>query len=235
MKLLNKLKQDLQRLRNPKKAKVLQGFFKTGRGQYGEGDIFLGITVLLQRKVARKYLVLKLSGLKELLSDNIHEYRSTALLILIGKYEKANEKEKAEIFDFYLKNTKSINNWDLVDLSAPKIVGDYLLDKFGERKVLYQFAGSADLWKKRIAILATYAFIKNNQFEETLKISEILLDDEHDLIHKAVGWMLRELGKKNQKMEEEFLKKYYRAMPRMMLRYAIEKFDKRKRDFYLGR
>ena len=235
MKLLNKLKQDLQRLRNPKKAKVLQGFFKTGRGQYGEGDIFLGITVLLQRKVARKYLVLKLSGLKELLSDNIHEYRLTALLILIGKYEKANEKEKAEIFDFYLKNTKSINNWDLVDLSAPKIVGDYLLDKFGERKVLYQFANSDDLWKKRIAVLATYAFIKTDQFEDTLKIAKILLNDEHDLIHKAVGWMLRELGKKNQEKEEKFLKRYYQIMPRTMLRYAIEKFDKEKRDFYLGK
>ena len=233
--MLDKLKQDLQKLKNPKKAKVLQGFFKTGRGQYGEGDIFLGIVVSLQRKISRKYQTLKLDDLKKLLSTNIHEYRLTALFILVNKYEKAKEKEKAEIFDFYLKNTKGINNWDLVDLSAPKIVGDYLLDKSEKRKILYQFANSDDLWKKRIAVLATYTFIKADKFEDILKIAEILLNDRHDLIHKAVGWMLRELGKKNQKIEEDFLKKYYRAMPRTMLRYAIERFDKEKRNFYLGR
>lgn len=233
--MLDKLKKDLQKLKNPKKAEVLQGFFKAAKGQYGEGDIFLGITVPLQRKISRKYQMLKLSDLKKLLLTNIHEYRLTALLILVSKYEKADEKEKKEIFNFYLKNTKSINNWDLVDLSAPKIVGDYLLDKPGERKILYQLADSAGLWRKRIAILATYAFIKDNQFEDTLRIAEILLNDEHDLIHKAIGWMLRELGKKNQKIEEGFLKRYYKIMPRTMLRYAIERFDKRKRDFYLGR
>ena len=235
MKLLNKLKQELQRLRNPKKAKILQGFFKTAKGQYGEGDIFLGVGVPLQRKIVRKYLMLKLSDLRELLLTNIHEYRLTALLILIGKYEKAGGKEKKGIFDFYLKNTKGINNWDLVDLSAPKIAGNYLLDKHKERKILYRLVGSSDLWEKRIAILATYAFIKDDQFEDILKIAEILLKDEHDLIHKAVGWMLRELGKRDQKTEEKFLKKYYETMPRTMLRYAIEKFDKKKRGFYLGR
>jgi len=233
--MVNKLKEDLQNLKDPKKAVILQGFFKTGKGQYGEGDIFLGIVVPLQRKISRKYQTLKLRDLKKLLAANIHEYRLTALFILVSKYEKADEKEKKEIFDFYLKNTKGINNWDLVDLSAPKIVGDYLFHKPKQRGVLYKFAGSTNLWKKRIAVLATFAFIKNNQFEDTLKIAEILLNDEHDLIHKAVGWMLREMGKKNQKTEEKFLKKYYKTMPRTMLRYAIEKFDKSKRDFYLGR
>ena len=232
-KMLNKLKEDLLKLKNPKKAEILQGFFKTAKGQYGEGDIFLGITVPLQRKISRKYRTLKLSDLKKLLSTNIHEYRLTVLLVLINKYEKAKEKE--EFFNFYLKNIRGINNWDLVDLSAPKIVGDYLLDKPRGRSILYRFANSDDLWKKRIAVLATYTFIKDDQFGDILRIAEILLNDEHDLIHKAVGWMLRELGKKNQEKEEKFLKRYYKTMPRMMLRYAIEKFDKRKRDFYLRR
>ena len=234
-KMINKLERDLQDLKNPKKAEILQGFFKTAKDQYGEGDIFLGIVVPLQRKISRKYPTLKLSDIQKLLSTNIHEYRLTALFILVNKYEKAKEKEKAEIFDFYLRNTKGINNWDLVDLSAPKIVGDYLLDKPRGRGILYRFANSDGLWKKRIAVLATYTFIKADQFEDILKIAKILLNDEHDLIHKAVGWMLRELGKKNQEKEEKFLKRYYKTMPRMMLRYAIEKFDKRKRDFYLRR
>ena len=157
----------------------------------------------------------------------------SALLILIKQYEKGNESEKNKIFNFYLRNTKNINNWDLVDISAPKIVGDYLLNK--PRDVLYKLASSGNLWERRIAIISTFAFIRNNEFDDTLKIAEILLNDKHDLIHKAVGWMLREIGKRDQKIEEEFLKKYYSKMPRVMLRYAIEKFEEKKRKFYLGK
>ena len=228
---INNLKKDLQNLANPKQAELLQGFFKTGKGQYGEGDIFLGIKVPEQRKVAKKYPDLSLNPIRELLSSKIHEHRLTSLFILIDKYKKSDEKEKKEIFNFYLKNTKNINNWDLVDLSAPNIVGNFLLDK--KRGILHKLAKSKSLWEKRIAILATFEFIKNNEYKDTLKISEILLNDEHDLIHKGVGWMLREVGKRNQAIEEEFLKKHYKTMPRTMLRYSIERFAERKRKFYM--
>ncbi|MBW3022755.1 DNA alkylation repair protein, partial [Candidatus Woesearchaeota archaeon] len=159
--------------------------------------------------------------------------RVCALRILVYRYTKADEKIKKEIFDFYLKNTKTINNWDLIDLSAPNIVGNYLLNK--NRAILYKLAKSKSIWEKRIAVMATFAFIKEGQFKDSLKIAEILLKDEHDLIHKAVGWMLREIGKKNQAVEEEFLKKNCKTMPRTMLRYAIEKFDEKKRKFYLAK
>jgi len=233
--MLNKIKQDLQALANPQQATILQGFFKTSKGQYGEGDIFLGIKVPVQRKVAKNYYSMSLSDIIKLLNSQIHEYRLTALFILISKFENKNstEKAKADIFELYLNNTKYINNWDLIDLSAPKIVGAYLLNK--DRKILCQLAQSNDLWEKRISVLATFTFIKNNQFEDTLKISKTLLRDQHDLIHKAVGWMLREIGKKNQAVEEKFLEKYYKTMPRTMLRYAIEKFTEAKRKYYMGK
>jgi len=195
-----------------------------------KGDIFLGIKVPEQRKVAKKY-DLDLKDIQELLNSKIHEHRLTSLFILIKKYNKSNESEKRKIFEFYLRNTKNINNWDLTDLSAPKIVGNYLLDK--DRSVLYKLARSKSLWEKRISILSTAEFIRNNQFEDTLKISSILLKDKHDLIHKGVGWMLRELGKRDQEVEERFLNKHYKHMPRTMLRYAIERFDENKRKFYL--
>lgn len=227
------LERDLQKLKNHKKAGILARFFKTGKGEYGEGDIFLGLTVPQQRQIAKKYIHLTLKELQKLLSSKIHEYRLTALFILIAKYKKAGKEEREEIFDFYLKNTAHINNWDLIDLSAPSIVGDYLLNK--DRNILYRLAKSKSLWKKRISILATYTFIKNGQFTDTLKISEILLKDTHDLIHKAIGWMLREVGKKDQKAEENFLMRHYRVMPRTMLRYATERFGEEKRRFYLGK
>ena len=222
---------DLQQLADPQQAEILQRFFKTGKGQYGERDIFLGIKVPEQRKVAKKHPDLSLKEIQRLLSSRIHEHRLTALFILIAQYQKAGPRKKKIIFDFYLKNTKNINNWDLVDLSAPSIVGDYLLDK--DRKVLYRLAESSLLWERRISVLATFSFIKNDQFDDCLKIAEILLKDEHDLIHKAVGWMLRETGKRDQAVEEEFLKEYGRVMPRTMLRYAIEKFEEKKRKAYL--
>ena len=226
------VKKDLKSLENKEKAKILSGFFKTGKGQYGEGDKFLGITVPNQRKIAKKYVDLSIKEVEQLLHSKIHEHRLTALIIWTYQFEKADEKTKEEIYKTYLKNTKWINNWDLVDVTTPRIVGMHLLDK--DRKILYKLAKSKDLWEKRISILATWAFInKRKESKDTLRISKILLNDDHDLIHKAVGWMLREIGKKDQKIEEEFLKKYYKTMPRTMLRYAIEKFDEKKKKFYM--
>ncbi len=227
------MKKDLQKLADSKKGKELSRFFKTGKGEYGEGDIFLGIAVPEQRKIAKKYYELQLNKIQEFLSSKIHEHRLTSLFILISKFEKGNNKLKKEIFDFYLKNTRNINNWDLVDLSAPKILGAYMLNHPKEKKILYKFAKSKNLWEKRIAIISTFAFIKNNEFDDAIKIAEILLNDKHDLIHKAVGWMLREIGKRDQKTEEKFLKKHYKEIPRTMLRYAIEKFQKNKKEFYM--
>jgi 3-methyladenine DNA glycosylase AlkD len=229
--MLDHIKRDLSQLSNPEKAKKLSGYFKTGKGQYGEGDIFLGIPVPEQRKVAKRYLSLSLTDLQALLSSAIHEHRLTALLILVTKYRKTDSPGKDAIFHFYLANTEHINNWDLVDVSAPKIVGDYLLDK--DPSILFKLAQSNNLWERRIAILSTFTFIRHNEFDDALSIVELLLQDKHDLIHKAVGWMLREIGKRDQEIEERFLRKYYRQMPRTMLRYAIEKFDDNKRKFYL--
>ena len=229
--MFDQIKKDLSQLSDPERAKNLSWFFKTGKGQYGEGDVFLGITVPEQRKVAKKYIDLSLNDLQELLNSKIHEHRFTALVILISKYRKAEESSKKEIFDFYLRNTKNINNWDLVDLSAPRIIGDYLLNK--DRTTLFKLARSNILWERRISILSTFTFIDNCDFEDALSISELLLHDEHDLIHKAVGWALREIGKRDQNVEEKFLTKQYPNLPRTMLRYAVEKFDEKKRKKYL--
>jgi len=222
---------DLNALKNPKQAKLLQGFFKTGRGQYGEGDIFLGLTMPQQRKIAKKYRNVSLSEVTKVLKSKIHEHRSTALIILVEKFKKASEKEKSKIVKVYIKNRKYVNNWDLVDISAPKILGTYLFDK--KTKILYTLAKSKSLWDRRIAMISTAYFISQNDFSDALQIAEILVNDKHDLIHKAVGWMLREIGKRDMDVEETFLKKHYRTMPRTMLRYAIEKFPKEKRKFYM--
>jgi len=257
---LNKLKQDLEKLKNPAKAKVLARFFKTGKGEYGEGDVFLGVVMPKQRGVVKKYLDLSLEEVQKLLLSKVHEHRMTGVLILVGKYERGGRRrrigrvrqeglpaseasegadKRREIFDLYLRNSKNINNWDLVDLSAPHIVGDYLLEPFDAtqdrrpRQILYKLARSKNLWERRIAILATFAFIRVGEFGDTLKISEILLNDEHDLIHKAVGWMLREVGKRDLGILEKFLNKYHKKMPRTMLRYAIERMDEGKRKFYM--
>lgn len=229
--MLDQIKRDLSQLSDSNRAEKLSGFFKTGRGQYGEGDLFLGIPVPEQRKVAKKYVDLSLNDLQELLSSRIHEHRFTALVILVSKYREAEKSGKESIFRFYLKNTKNINNWDLVDLSAPRIVGDYLLNK--DRSILYKLAKSNCLWERRISILSTFMFIDSNDFKDALSISKLLLHDKHDLIHKAVGWALREIGKRDQNIEERFLAEYCSQMPRTMLRYAIERFDERKRKLYL--
>jgi 3-methyladenine DNA glycosylase AlkD len=215
---------------NTKHAKLLAGYFKTGKGEYGEGDIFLGITVPESRKIAIQFKDLPLKEVEILLNSKFHEERLIALLLLVHNYEKHPEKRQ-EIFNFYLKNTKGINNWDLVDLSCHHIVGDFLLNK--DKSILYQLAESNNIWEKRIAIISTFNFIKESKFEDSLKIAELLLKDKHDLIHKAVGWMLREIGKKDIMVLEDFLKKYYQQMPRTMLRYAIERLPEIKRKAYL--
>ncbi len=224
------VKNDLLKLQDPEKARQLSRFFKTGKGQYGEGDVFIGVNVPDQRKTARRYTLMELKELAKLINDPLHECRLTALLILVEKYQKKNSLKK-EIVDFYIDNVRYINNWDLVDLSAPKILGEWLFKR--ERGILYDFAGSDDLWKQRISVLSTFYFIKNNDFHETFSISELLINHEHDLIHKAVGWMLREIGKRNLDEEEKYLKKHYSKMPRTMLRYAIEHFEEEKRQNYL--
>jgi 3-methyladenine DNA glycosylase AlkD len=229
--MLDKIKKDLSKLKNSEKAEIWSGFFKTGKGQYGEGDVFLGITVPEQRTIANQYSELPLRDLKKLLASNIHEHRLTSLLILIIKYRQADASGKRELFNFYLNNRKHINNWDLIDLSAPSIVGNYLLKK--DKSVLYKLVESDNIWERRIAILSTFEFIKNNEFRVSLKIAELLINDKHDLLHKAVGWMLREIGKRHMLTEKKFLKKYYKKMPRTMLRYAIEKFPENIRQGYL--
>ncbi len=229
--MLKQLKKELETLADKNRAVSSQRFFKTGKGEYGEGDVFIGITVPLQRKVAKKYSNLSIPKIQELMKSKIHEHRSIALFILINKYKNSNETEKENIFNLYLENTKFINNWDLVDSSAHKIVGDFITEK--DRKILYKLANSKDLWEKRISIISTFAFINNKDFEDALVISEILLNDSHDLIHKAVGWVLREIGKKDLEKLEAFLKFHYKKMPRTMLRYAIEKFPEDKRKKYL--
>lgn len=225
------VKNELQKFADREKAKLLSRFFKTGKGEYGEGDVFIGVKVPEQRVVAKKNKDLQLSEVKKLLASKVHEHRLTALLILTYQFPTADEKEKKSIFCFYLKHTKYINNWDLIDLSAPRIVGSFLKNK--DRSILYNLAKSRSLWEKRISILSTFMFINNRDFKDALKISELLLNDSHDLIHKAVGWALREIGKRDLEAEEEFLKKFYKKMPRTMLRYAIEKFPDHKRRAYL--
>ena len=216
---------------NPEQAKILMRFFKTGIGEYGEGDEFLGIKVPISRSIAKQFKELSLSEIQELLDSKAHEERLIGLFILVEQYRKADAEKMQTIYEFYLKNAKRVNNWDLVDLSAEKIIGAYLMDK--DKRILFKLAKSKNLWEKRIAIMSTFHFIKNGFYDTTFAISDMLLKDEHDLIHKAVGWMLREIGNRNLAEQEKFLKKNYKTMPRTMLRYAIEKFPEKKRQAYL--
>lgn len=228
---LNEIRSVIKKCGNVNHAATMQRFFKTGKGEYGEGDIFVGIKVPVQRKIAKQFRDLSFDDIGHLIKSKIHEERLISLFILVDQYQKADENRKEKIYSFYLKNRKYVNNWDLVDLSAPKIVGVHLLNK--NKSILIKYAKSSNLWEKRVAMLSTYTFIKNGGFETTLQISDILLNDKHDLIHKAVGWMLREIGKKDIKVLEEYLKDRYEKMPRTMLRYAIEKFPEQKRKKYL--
>ena len=231
MQTADHLKQTLLKYSNKEKAAFFPTFFKTGKGQYGEGDQFIGVTVPDQRKIAKQYVALPLQEIQTLLTSKIHEHRLTALLILVLQFQKANGVAQKMITDFYLINTKYVNNWDLVDSSADKILGEYLHDK--DTRILSELARSNNIWERRIAIIATFSFIKQGKFEDTIKIAQLLLQDKHDLIHKAVGWMLREVGKKDQAILEKFLSKHAKTMPRTMLRYAIERFSEEKRKQYL--
>lgn len=221
----------LRALGDPAIAKHSTRFFKTGKGEYGEGDQFLGIRVPVLRKHARSFQQLSLRDTQQLLHSRFHEERLCALFILVQKYDKGTPAEKQQIFDLYLDNTRYVNGWDLVDSSAHHIVGKQLINS--GRSVLYKLVKSESLWERRIAIISTYQFIRALQYRDTLKISKQLLGDKEDLIHKAVGWMLRETGNRNITVEEKFLKRHYKTMPRTMLRYAIEKFPEEKRQAYL--
>ena len=227
---LRSLREELERLTDNKKASFLQRFFKIGKGEYGEGDIFVGLTVPQSRILAVKYKDLSFLEILELLKSKIHEERLIALLILVHRFEK-NPEEQRKIYNFYLKNTKYVNNWDLVDLSSHHIIGEYLLDK--PKDILFELARSENLWERRIAMISTFSFIRDRKFDTSLKIAEFLVKDKEDLIQKALGWMLREIGKKDLETEETFLKKYYKQMVRTALRYAIEKFPEEKRLKYL--
>ncbi|KJS73487.1 MAG: DNA alkylation repair protein [Desulfotomaculum sp. BICA1-6] len=227
------IKDELLQYSDAGKAAFLPKFFKTNPGGYAEGDIFIGVTVPNQRKVAKKfYQQVSLDDVEKLLHEPIHEYRLTALFLLTYKYEKLKTKpDKKAVVDFYLANAAYINNWDLVDCSADKILGAYLLDR--EKDILYELSESNNLWKQRIAVIATFHFIKHNRYDDTLNIAVMLLPHKHDLIHKAVGWMLREIGKRDFEVEFNFIKKHYRQMPRTMLRYAIERFEEELRQQFL--
>lgn len=221
----------LRQLADRDRAEVTQRFFKTGPGEYGEGDVFLGVRVPDLRRLAREFQELDLKAIKTLLRSAIHEERALALLILLRNYQRGGDKERERIYTFYMNHLRFINNWDLVDLSADHVVGAFLKDK--SRNPLRKLARSADLWERRVSILATFHYIKAGEFSETLQIARALLSDEEDLIQKAVGWMLREVGKRDLATEERFLREHYRKMPRTMLRYAIERFPEAKRQSYL--
>lgn len=237
----NKILKEIISNKNTEKSKILARFFKTGKGEYGEGDLFLGITVPESRKLATKYSSTDLLIVKKLIKNKYHEVRLIALLVLVEKYKQAkNNKQlklKKEIVDFYLNQTRYINNWDLVDLSAHYILGDYLtsIKQSSALSLLKKLAKSNNLWERRIAIISTFAYIYNGQSKMTMNIVKILLKDSHDLIHKACGWMLREIGKRVKESDLiSFLDIYSSQMPRTMLRYAIERLTEKKRKYYLN-
>jgi len=229
--MLSELQQELRKLGDEEIARNLLRFFKTGKGQYGEGDQFLGIKVPVLRAFVKTHRNISLKEATSLLRSSMHEERLVALFILVEIFKRSDEKTRQAVYETYLGNTRFINNWDLVDSSAEHIVGAWLRQK--DRSPLYELARSKNLWERRISIMATFHFIKHGDFGDTLKIAEILLGDKEDLIHKAVGWMLREIGNRGMATEEVFLQKHHKVMPRTMLRYAIEKFPEEKRLSYL--
>ena len=221
----------LKKFGDPAHAAVSQRFFKTGPGEYGEGDVFLGIRVPVLRKLAGEFADLTFRESMVLLHSHVHEERMLAILMFVRNFKRGDDGARKQIYELYLKSTEFINNWDLVDVSAEHIVGAYLMNR--SKRPLYHLARSKMLWERRIAIMATFHYIKQREFSEALKIARMLLADPHDLIHKATGWMLREIGKRDVKTAEAFLKKHYQEMPRTMLRYAIERFPENKRQRYL--
>lgn len=228
----NTLRKALLEYSNPEYAAHSQRFFKTGKGEYGENDIFLGIRAPVLREQAKRFKLEPLTSVLESLKSPYHEERLCALFILTLQFTKGSNTEKSAIYQAYLNHTDYINNWDLVDSSCHKIMGPYLFEK--DRQILYTLAESDSLWERRIAMMTTYYFIKRDQYQDTLKLAEILRDDKEDLIHKVVGWMLREVGKRDVTVEKTFLKQHYQHMPRTMLRYAIEKFPTEERKQYLA-
>ncbi len=225
------IKKELRGSGNKAIADHSQRFFKTGKGDYAEGDKFLGIRVPVIRKLVKKYRTTSLTEVLKILPSGYHEERLFAVLMLVELFSKGDEEAKLAIYRTYLENTRFINNWDLVDASAHKIVGAYLEKR--NKQILYELAESDNLWERRISMITTYWFIKRDRFEDALKISGLLVNDKEDLIHKAVGWMLREIGKRDLDSERKFLQKHYKKMPRTMLRYAIEKFPEDERKAYL--
>jgi len=221
------LKREFARAASAKRARDLAWFFKTGKGEYGEGDKFIGITVPVQRAIAKKFRHLELDDIEKLLESRVHDHRATGLMILVAQYEASNPATKQRVFDFYLQHTRRVNSWDLVDGSAPYIVGKHLVSR--SRRVLYRLAKSRDLWERRIAMVATAAFIRTGDLKDTFGIAAQLLSDKHDLIHKAIGWMLREAGKQSRTKMIAFLKRNYSRMPRTALRYAIERLPEAQR------
>lgn len=230
---VDKIKQELKKKSSREKAKILQSFFKTAPGEYGYGDVFIGVSVPHIREISKKYRQIDLKSALKLLKSKIHEERLLALIILVLKFNESNADGKKKIYELYLKSAKYINNWDLVDLTAPNIVGQFLADK--DKKILYNLANSGSLWERRIAIVATLNFIRNNNFSDTLRITKLLLTDKEDLIHKACGWMLREVAKRQKPLVVNFLSANCKKMPRVMLRYAIERFPERERLRYLSK
>lgn len=227
------IRQELETYIDPIKREYLPRFFKTGKGQYGEGDRFLGVVVPNTRLVARKHREVPFEVVAELLRSEWHECRLCALLILVERFKKSDEPMRKELYEFYLSQTARVNNWDLVDLSAPAIVGGYLLDK--PREELYRLAASPLLWEQRIAVVSTITLIRNRDFIDILRLSELLLHHPHDLMQKAIGWMLREMGKRDPDLLVQFLEKWSKQMPRTMLRYSIEKFTPEERAYFMKR
>jgi 3-methyladenine DNA glycosylase AlkD len=221
----------LDALASPEHAATLQRYFKTGPGEYGHGDTFIGVRVPQLRALVKEVAALPLAEVKKLLASSIHEERTLALLVMVRQYQRGDAKLRQKLYDLYLRSTRHINNWDLVDSSAEYIVGAHL--DGGDRSIIDRLARSESLWERRIAVLATRHFLKRGDFGPTMKVAEMLLDDDHDLIHKAVGWLLREIGDRDREAEERFLRAHYRRMPRTMLRYAIEKFPEELRKAYL--
>lgn len=228
--MINELRKELKKLSNKDRAVQSARYFKTGKGEYGEGDVFIGLNLVDVTQLAKKYKDLTFPELQELLNSKIHEERTLALFVLKKRFEKETLKQK-QIYEFYLKNTRNINNWDLVDISAPRIVGGYLIDK--PKDILFKLVRSKSIWERRIAVLSSFYFIKMGEYDISLKLAEILLSDREDLIQKAVGWMLREVGKRNLEAEENFLRKHHKEIGRTAFRYAIEKFPEEKRLKYL--
>lgn len=227
-----KIKTEMRSFTDQKYSEKCKTFFKTKKGEYGYGDQFLGIKTPPLRILAKKYVELRFSDVQKLIKSKYHEERLLGLLILVYKYQKAKTSDDQEqIFQMYIANLKYINNWDLVDVTCPHIVGKHLMER--DRAILYVWARSDDLWTKRIAMITNWWFVRNGDLRDVFKISKILLNDDHDLIHKAVGWMLREAAKKDYLKAEKFLLKHYKEMPRTMLRYAIEKFPEAQRQKFL--